>query len=77
MGSLGFVVGAAFAWSVAKRIGMGPTLLFSSLLAAASFFVLPAGLLGLPVVLYALWRLLFGVAEAAYSPSAARSAGRR
>ena len=72
VGSLGFVVGAAFAWDVAKRAGMGPTLFFSSLLAAASFFVLPAGLfLGLPIVFYGLWRLLFGLAEAAYNPSAA------
>ena len=71
VGSLGFVVGAAFAWGLAKKIGMGPTLLFSSLLAAASFFVLPAGLLGLPIVFYGLWRLLFGLAEAAYNPSAA------
>jgi hypothetical protein len=51
VGSLGFVVGAAFAGSVAKRVGMGRTLLFSSLL-AASFFVLPAGLLGLPIFFY-------------------------
>jgi MFS family permease len=71
VGSLGFVVGAAFAWDLAKKIGMGQTLFFSSLLAAASFFVLPAGLLGLPIVFYGLWRLLFGLAEAAYNPSAA------
>ncbi|MDQ5809265.1 MAG: MFS transporter, partial [Actinomycetota bacterium] len=71
VGSLGFVVGAAFAGSVAKRVGMGRTLFFSSLLAAASFFVLPAGLLGLPIFFYGFWRLLFGLAEAAYNPSAA------
>ncbi len=71
VGSLGFVVGAAFAWRLAKRVGMGPTLFYSSLLAASSFFVLPAGLLGLPIVVYGLWRLLFGLAEAAYNPSAA------
>jgi MFS family permease len=70
VGSLGFVVGAAFAGSVAKRVGMGRTLFFSSLL-AASFFVLPAGLLGLPIFFYGFWRLLFGLAEAAYNPSAA------
>ena len=38
VGSAGFVVGAASAWSITKKLGVGPTLLFSSLLAASSFF---------------------------------------
>jgi MFS family permease len=71
VGSVGFVVGAAFAWGMARRLGMGPTLLFSSLLAASSFFALPLGLLGAPIIFYGLWRLLFGLAEAAYNPSSA------
>jgi hypothetical protein len=71
VGSVGFVVGAAFAWSITKKLGMGPTLLFSSLLAASSFFALPLGLLGTPIVFYGLWRFLFGLAEATYNPSSA------
>ncbi|SRR5712692_361598 len=61
VGSVGFVLGALVTSPVTRKLGVGPTLGISSMVGALSYLVIPLGLFGMPALVVALWRLLFGL----------------
>ncbi len=67
VGSLTFVLAAATVARVTRALGVGRTLFVSTLLGACAYLVLPLGLLGLPWLAVALWRVLFGLHLPSYN----------
>ena len=61
LGSAGFVLGAVTASAITRKLGGGPTLVFSSLLGTLSYLVIPLGLLGAPILWIGLFRLFLGL----------------
>jgi MFS family permease len=61
IGSVGYILGTMVVSSVTRKLGVGPTLGFSSLVGASSYLLIPLGLFGFPAVVLAVWRLLYGM----------------
>ncbi len=61
VGGIGYVLGALLASPAARKLGIGLTLGISSMVGACSFLIIPLGLFGMPAVILALWRLLYGL----------------
>ncbi len=60
VGNVGFIIGAALVKKVTRTLSVGITLNVTSLLGAAAPLLLPLGVLGVPALMLALWRFLFG-----------------
>jgi MFS family permease len=61
LGSVGFSLGAANVTRANAHLGIKRTLIVSSLLGGVSYLLIPLGLLGVPALAFAAWRLLFGL----------------
>jgi len=61
LGSVGFALGALGVALANRALGVGRTLSLSSLLGGCSYFLIPLGLFGAPVLAFAAWRLVFGL----------------
>jgi MFS family permease len=61
VGSIGFIIGAAIASPISRKIGIGWTLVISSLAGVCAYSILPLGLFVLPVFIIFLWRFLLGL----------------
>jgi MFS family permease len=63
VGALGFVPGALAAVAVARRLGLGRALVVSPFISALGILLIPAALLGVPIViLVAAWLLIYSPA---------------
>ena len=61
VGNVGFLLGAAIVSPLTRKLGIGRTLWFSSLVGVGAYLILPLGALGIPIVSVGLWRLFLGL----------------
>src|SRR2546423_258479 len=61
LASAGFDLGAVTASSITRKLGGGPSLVFSTQPRTVSYLVIPLGLLGAPILWIGLFRLFLGL----------------